>query len=235
MRASCVGDLEALPATRLKVVGIAEFPFQTTNETTTGGTLDALKAACGGNVGDEADLILVTSTGDADETAAAIRAAAPGDQSRDQRRSCRPAPADRLHVLPADLDRADDGDRVVCRAADHRAADGLGEPAARRDRGAARARLLARARGRRRAVGVGADRRHRRAALAAAWPARWRRASTASSRECRAFPSRCTSSSSRRRRSPFTSRCSSRRPSSRRSIRCASCRRCRSPRRCATR
>ena len=76
MRASCVGDLEALPATRLKVVGIAEFPFQTTNETTTGGTLDALKAACGGNVGTEADLILVTSTGDADGTAAAIRSAA---------------------------------------------------------------------------------------------------------------------------------------------------------------
>ena len=77
MRASCVGDLEALPATRLKVVGIAEFPFQTTNETTTGGTLDALKAACGGNVGTEADLILVTSTGDADGTAAAIRTLRP--------------------------------------------------------------------------------------------------------------------------------------------------------------
>ena len=49
MRASCVADLEALPATRLTVVGIAEFPFQTTNESTTGGTLDALKTACGGN------------------------------------------------------------------------------------------------------------------------------------------------------------------------------------------
>jgi putative ABC transport system permease protein len=77
MRASCVGDLEALPATRLKVVGIAEFPFQTTNETTTGGTLDALQSACGGNVGSEADLILVTSTGDADGTAAAIRTLRP--------------------------------------------------------------------------------------------------------------------------------------------------------------
>jgi putative ABC transport system permease protein len=77
MRASCVADLEALPATRLKVVGVAEFPFQTTNESTTGGTLDALKAACGGNVGNEADLILVTSTGDADGTAAAIRALRP--------------------------------------------------------------------------------------------------------------------------------------------------------------
>jgi putative ABC transport system permease protein len=73
VRASCVSDLEALPATRLSVVGVAQFPFQTTSESTVGGTLDALKAACGGNVGEGADLILVTSTGDADKTAAAIR------------------------------------------------------------------------------------------------------------------------------------------------------------------
>jgi len=78
IRASCVADLEALPATRLTVVGIAEFPFEATSESTVGGTLDALKAACGGNVGDEADLILVRSTGDASRTAAAIRAARPG-------------------------------------------------------------------------------------------------------------------------------------------------------------
>jgi len=77
MRASCVADLEALPTTRLKVVGIAEFPFQTTNESTAGGTLDALKAVCGGNAGDAADLILVTSTGDASGTVAAVRAAYP--------------------------------------------------------------------------------------------------------------------------------------------------------------
>jgi putative ABC transport system permease protein len=73
MRASCIADLEALPATRLKVVGIAEFPFQTTNESTVGGTFDALAAACGGNVGTEADLILVTSKGDPDATASAVR------------------------------------------------------------------------------------------------------------------------------------------------------------------
>jgi putative ABC transport system permease protein len=77
IRATCVADLEALPATRLTVVGVAEFPFQTTNEFTTGGTLDALKAACGGNVGHEADLMLVTSTGDPDGTAAAIRSLRP--------------------------------------------------------------------------------------------------------------------------------------------------------------
>jgi len=77
IRASCVADVEALPATTLTVAGVAEFPFQLTNESTVGGTLDALKAACGGNVGDEADLILVRSTGDPERTAAAIGALRP--------------------------------------------------------------------------------------------------------------------------------------------------------------
>ena len=74
LRASCIADVEALPETRFQVVGVAEFPFQTTNERTVGGTLDALNVACGGNVDDDADLILVTSRGNADETAADIRA-----------------------------------------------------------------------------------------------------------------------------------------------------------------
>jgi putative ABC transport system permease protein len=76
VRATCVADLESLPPTRLTVVGIAEFPFAT-NAHTIGGTFDALEMACGGNIGDEADLILVRSTGDASVTAAAIRAARP--------------------------------------------------------------------------------------------------------------------------------------------------------------
>ncbi len=78
LRASCVSDLEALPPTRLQVTGIAEFPFAGTNEDGVGGSLDALKLACGGNVGDEADLLLATSTGDSRETAAAIRSVVPG-------------------------------------------------------------------------------------------------------------------------------------------------------------
>jgi len=78
LRASCVSDLEALPPTHLQVTGIAEFPFAGTNEEGVGGSLDALKAACGGNVGDEADLLLATSTSDSRETAAAIRAVVPG-------------------------------------------------------------------------------------------------------------------------------------------------------------
>jgi putative ABC transport system permease protein len=78
LRASCVADIESLPPAHLKVVGIAEFPFAGTNEEGIGGSLDALKAACGGNVGDEADLLLVTSTGESRETATAIREAVPG-------------------------------------------------------------------------------------------------------------------------------------------------------------
>jgi putative ABC transport system permease protein len=76
VRATCVADLESLPPTRLAVVGIAEFPFAT-SAYTIGGTFEALEMACSGNIGDEADLILVRSTGDASGTAAAIRAAQP--------------------------------------------------------------------------------------------------------------------------------------------------------------
>jgi putative ABC transport system permease protein len=78
LRASCVGGREALPPTQLRVVGIAEFPFAGTNEDAMGGSLDALKAACGGNVGDDADLLLVTSAADPAATATAIRDVVPG-------------------------------------------------------------------------------------------------------------------------------------------------------------
>jgi putative ABC transport system permease protein len=78
LRASCLADREALPPATLQVVGIADFPFAGTNEDALGGSLDALKAVCSGNVGDEADLLLVTSNGESRETAAAIRKAVPG-------------------------------------------------------------------------------------------------------------------------------------------------------------
>ena len=78
LRASCTGDREALPPAQLRVVGIAEFPFAGTNEAALAGSLDALKAACGGNVGNESDLLLVTSVNEPRATAAAIRDAVPG-------------------------------------------------------------------------------------------------------------------------------------------------------------
>jgi putative ABC transport system permease protein len=78
LRANCVSDREALPPARLQVVGMADFPFAGTNEDAMGGSLEALEAACGANVGDEADLILATSVDDPNATAAAIRAVLPG-------------------------------------------------------------------------------------------------------------------------------------------------------------
>jgi ABC-type lipoprotein release transport system permease subunit len=78
LRANCVSDREALPPARLQVVGIADFPFAGTTSDAMGGALDALEAACGGNAGDEADLILATSVADSGQAASDIRAVVPG-------------------------------------------------------------------------------------------------------------------------------------------------------------
>jgi putative ABC transport system permease protein len=77
LRASCVTESEALPPARLRVAGVAAFPFEAASEHTVGGTLDTLSAACGGNAADQADLILVTSTGSPDAAVSAIAAARP--------------------------------------------------------------------------------------------------------------------------------------------------------------
>ena len=77
LRASCASEREALPPTTTRVTGIAEFPFASATEDTVGGTFEGLKAACAGNIGDEMDVMLVTSTGDAEGTASAIREARP--------------------------------------------------------------------------------------------------------------------------------------------------------------
>ena len=77
LRASCTSEHESLPPTAMRVTGVAEFPFAAATEDTIGGTFDALRSACGGNVGNDVDVLLVTSKGDADGTAAAIRAARP--------------------------------------------------------------------------------------------------------------------------------------------------------------
>ena len=77
VRASCASEREALPPTTMRVTGVAEFPFASATEDTVGGTFDALKGACAGNIGDEMDVMLVTSKGDAEGTATAIRAVRP--------------------------------------------------------------------------------------------------------------------------------------------------------------
>jgi putative ABC transport system permease protein len=76
VRASCGTGAAVAPPTRMRVAGIAIFPFELTDEYSVAGTFGALSAACGSTV-DEADVILVTSAGDPDAAADAIPAARP--------------------------------------------------------------------------------------------------------------------------------------------------------------
>lgn len=79
LRASCEGD-SAPPAVGLRVTGVAEFPFEELSERTVAGTLETLDAACGDRAGGQADLILVSSRGEPETAAAAIRALLPNVQ-----------------------------------------------------------------------------------------------------------------------------------------------------------
>jgi len=77
LRASCLADLDAVPSTRVRVAGVATFPFESTGENTVGGTIEALARACGGDTGDNADLFLVSARGDPGVTTAAIETILP--------------------------------------------------------------------------------------------------------------------------------------------------------------
>ena len=77
VRVTCSPGTEPLPPTRLRIAGIAEFPFELTNENTMGGTLQTIARTCGNDAPDDADLILVTSAGDANAAVAAIHAMRP--------------------------------------------------------------------------------------------------------------------------------------------------------------
>jgi putative ABC transport system permease protein len=73
LRPSCESDTQALPPVRLRVAGVATFPFELTAEHTAGGTLATLDTACGAGDADRADMILVRSAGNPDTAAASIR------------------------------------------------------------------------------------------------------------------------------------------------------------------
>lgn len=77
LRADCGAGSEVLPRVRRRVAGIAEFPFQGVNEYNMAGSMAGVDEACGGNAPDEAELILVTSSGVPETTAADIRQALP--------------------------------------------------------------------------------------------------------------------------------------------------------------
>lgn len=72
LRVACHAGAEIAPVVTVRVMGIAEFPFSGLDEHAVGMRMEALDDICGVSRRDEADLILVTSTGDADLTARAI-------------------------------------------------------------------------------------------------------------------------------------------------------------------
>jgi putative ABC transport system permease protein len=78
VRASCGDAGDALPPIRVRVNGIAEFPFQESGEGTAAGSLGMVSRACGGADEDRAHMLLVASSGDAAAAAAAIQRARPG-------------------------------------------------------------------------------------------------------------------------------------------------------------
>jgi putative ABC transport system permease protein len=74
LRASCGAGASVLPSVTLHVVGIAQFPFDTPTQMSAGTTLGDAVRACGGAGSDEADMLLVASSGraDAEDARAAI-------------------------------------------------------------------------------------------------------------------------------------------------------------------
>jgi len=77
LRASCARGAEAPPPVEFRIVGIAEFPFDTPGSSELGTSASALAEACGAEAESSADFIVVQSTGDADAAAAEISALRP--------------------------------------------------------------------------------------------------------------------------------------------------------------
>jgi putative ABC transport system permease protein len=71
--AACGPGVQVLPNVRLRISGIAAFPFELTGEHSIGTTLDLLDRVCGADRADTADMLMVSSTGDAQDTAEAIQ------------------------------------------------------------------------------------------------------------------------------------------------------------------
>ena len=76
VRARCASADQVLPPARLRVVGVAEFPFELVGDPTAGGAMEVMDAACASRT-DESDVILASALDEVDATAAAIRAAQP--------------------------------------------------------------------------------------------------------------------------------------------------------------
>lgn len=74
---SCGSGVQALPEVHLPVAGIASFPFELTGEHTIGVDLSLLDELCGAADADTADMLMVTSDGDAASVAGRIQALRP--------------------------------------------------------------------------------------------------------------------------------------------------------------
>jgi len=70
---SCGSGVQVLPDVQLRVAGIASFPFELTGEHSMGTSLTTLEEICGPDGADTADMLMVTSAGDAAGTADAIQ------------------------------------------------------------------------------------------------------------------------------------------------------------------
>jgi ABC-type lipoprotein release transport system permease subunit len=77
VRASCSEESESLPPLRVRVAGIADFPFDDAEGSQAATTAETLAHACGEEHSTAANLILVTSAGNADEAASHIEALDP--------------------------------------------------------------------------------------------------------------------------------------------------------------
>ena len=77
VRASCSEQSESLPPVPLRVAGIADFPFDAAEGAQAATTAGTLAHACGEERSTAANLILVTSAGNADEAASDIEALDP--------------------------------------------------------------------------------------------------------------------------------------------------------------
>ncbi len=77
VRASCAEDSESLPPVRFRVAGIADFLFDDAEGSRAATTADGLAHACGEAGANAANLILVTSAGNADDAASHISALDP--------------------------------------------------------------------------------------------------------------------------------------------------------------
>jgi putative ABC transport system permease protein len=74
LRASCSEESESLPPVRVRVAGIADFPFDSAEGSQAATTAETLAHACGEASSTAANLILVTSAGNPDQAASQIEA-----------------------------------------------------------------------------------------------------------------------------------------------------------------